>query len=63
MSLSSPALSGGISVCGSPETTTPFPPHAGPPVCENKREKGEEPGEEELREDTKSLVYVTKEEL
>lgn len=63
MSLSSPALCEGISVRGSPETTTPLPPHAGPPVCENKRERGEEPDGEELKEDTKSLVCETKEEL
>ncbi|XP_074500709.1 protein polyglycylase TTLL10 [Sebastes fasciatus] len=50
-SLSSP----GITVCGSPEMTTPFPPHAGPPVCGNKLE-------EELREDT-NYVYETKDEL
>ncbi|XP_035513383.1 protein polyglycylase TTLL10 [Morone saxatilis] len=63
MSLSSPAPSKGISVCGSLETWTVAPPYAGPPVCVNKGGRGEEPGEEELREDTKSLVYETKEEL
>ncbi|XP_070696213.1 protein polyglycylase TTLL10 [Pempheris klunzingeri] len=54
MSLSSPALSGGISVCGSPEATTPVPRHAGCPAHENKHERGV---------DAKSLVCETKEEL
>ncbi|KAI3357133.1 hypothetical protein L3Q82_015596 [Scortum barcoo] len=63
MSLSSPALSEGISVCGSPKTTTPFPPKAGPPMCEGKCGRGGEPSEEELREDTKTLIYERKEEL
>ncbi|XP_071331452.1 protein polyglycylase TTLL10 isoform X2 [Trachinotus anak] len=62
MSLSSPALSKGIPVCGSAETG-PLPPHAGPAVCADECERGEEPGEKELREDTKSLVYERKEEL
>ncbi|XP_028439794.1 protein polyglycylase TTLL10 isoform X1 [Perca flavescens] len=52
MTLSSP----GISVGGSPETKTPFPPHAELPVCGNKCE-------EELREDKNSYVYNMKEEL
>ncbi|XP_044068342.1 protein polyglycylase TTLL10 isoform X3 [Siniperca chuatsi] len=63
MSLSPPVVREGISVFGSPETATPFPPQAGPPVCGNKCERGGEPGEEALREDTKSLVYETKEKL
>ncbi|XP_040917534.1 protein polyglycylase TTLL10 [Toxotes jaculatrix] len=62
MSLSSPALSEGTSTCGSQETT-PFPPHAGPPVWVDECERGKEPGEKELREDAKSLVCERKEEL
>ncbi len=56
---SSPALSDGISVCSSPEKMAPLPPHAAPPVCETNK-AGEE---EEHRENTKSLIYETKEEL
>lgn len=62
MSLSSLAVSEGISVCGSLETTTLVPPQAGPPVCGNNQ-RGEESGEEELREDTKGLAHDTIEEL
>ncbi|XP_045912561.1 protein polyglycylase TTLL10 isoform X2 [Micropterus dolomieu] len=63
MSLSSPALSEGISVCGSPETTTPFLSHAEPPLCGNKCERGEEHDEEGLGADAQSLVSETKEKL
>ncbi|XP_068454763.1 protein polyglycylase TTLL10 [Clinocottus analis] len=46
MSLSSPGITAwvpGIPVCGFPETTTPFPPHAGPPpLREKERALGEE---------------------
>uniref|UniRef100_A0A4W6BNA7 Tubulin tyrosine ligase like 10 n=1 Tax=Lates calcarifer TaxID=8187 RepID=A0A4W6BNA7_LATCA len=62
MALSSLTLSEEMSVCDSPEMTL-SPPEAGPPVCGDKPERQEEPGEKELREDTKSLVYERKEEL
>ncbi|KAK9515657.1 hypothetical protein VZT92_026284 [Zoarces viviparus] len=45
-----------ITVCGFPETMTPFPPHAGPPLCGKERE-------EQLREDKNSSVHQTEEEL
>uniref|UniRef100_UPI0037E7CA15 protein polyglycylase TTLL10 n=1 Tax=Semicossyphus pulcher TaxID=241346 RepID=UPI0037E7CA15 len=53
MSLSSAAVSEGISDCGSPETTTTLLPQTGPPpVCEEERERAEEPDEGELGGDT-----------
>ncbi|TKS77200.1 Protein polyglycylase TTLL10 [Collichthys lucidus] len=62
MSLSSLAVSKSISVGGSLGTTTLVPPQAGPPVRGNNQ-RGEEPAEEELREDTKGSVDDTIEEL
>ncbi|XP_032376306.1 protein polyglycylase TTLL10 isoform X2 [Etheostoma spectabile] len=56
MSIIMPLSSPGISVGGSPETKTPFPPHAELPVCGNKCE-------EVLRKDTNSYVSNMKEEL
>lgn len=44
MSLSSPALTVRIPISASQETTTTFPPHAGPPA--EDPERGEETGEE-----------------
>ncbi|XP_069382824.1 protein polyglycylase TTLL10 isoform X2 [Paralichthys olivaceus] len=56
MSLSSSELNEGASVCGS-QKTTPCVPLTGLPECADECERGEEPGEEELGEDTKSLVF------
>ncbi|XP_034446942.1 protein polyglycylase TTLL10 isoform X3 [Hippoglossus hippoglossus] len=55
MSPSSSELIEGVSVCGS-QKTTQCAPLSGLPECVNKCERGEEPGEEKLGEDTKSLV-------
>lgn len=62
MSLSSPALSEGISVHESSETMTRLPPHAPLPLCQSKQ-RAEDLSEEALKEDTKSVVSETKEEL
>ncbi|KAF0036746.1 hypothetical protein F2P81_012058 [Scophthalmus maximus] len=53
----------GLSVRGSPETAALFPPQARHPASVDQCERGEEPAEKQLREDTKSLVCERKEEL
>ena len=62
MSPASSELSEGVSVCGAQETTQ-CAPLSGLPECGDECEREEEPGEEELGEDTKSLVLEWKEEV
>ncbi|KAK2851103.1 hypothetical protein Q5P01_007379 [Channa striata] len=62
MSMSSPALTKGMSTCGIPEKRQ-FSQGSGRSVCADKRERGEKNGKEERRVNTESLVFDEKEEL